>query len=285
MSADTNYEVVIEHRRGWVAVPWREIVQYRDLFYLMVRREFVVKYKQTILGPLWAVIQSVLTALVFVIVFTRVAKVPTDGRPPMVFYLSGLLVWTYFAQTLNAVALALRTNANLFAKVYFPRLVVPLAALCANLIPLAIQFGVFLAFFIYYDTVGGAGEALHPNAALLAIPLLLVQLCAIGLGTGLVAAALTVKYRDLSHLIPFLLQIGLYVTPVIYPLAAVPERWRPILGLNPLTAVIETFRYAFFGGAIVDWRYMALSTAMTALLLAVGLLLFNRVERTFVDTV
>lgn len=283
MSTDTNYEVVIEPSRGWLSVPWREIVQYQDLFYLMVRREFVVKYKQTLLGPVWAVIQSVLTALVFVVVFTRVAQVSTNGTPPMLFYLSGLLVWSYFAQTLSAVALALRTNANLFAKVYFPRLVVPLAVVCSNLIPLAIQFAIFLGFYLYY--VFGAGAAVRPTAALAALPLLVVQICALGLGTGLIAAALTVKYRDLSHLIPFVLQIGIYATPIIYPLSAVPERWRVLFAINPLTAVVETFRYAFFGGAALEPVYVAVSASSTAVLLFAGIALFNRVERTFVDTV
>jgi lipopolysaccharide transport system permease protein len=285
MSTDSKFEIVIEPSRRWLSVPWRELVEYRDLFFLLVRREFVVKYKQTALGPLWAVIQSLMMATVFVVVFTRVAKVSTDGVPPMLFYLSGILVWTYFAQTLNTVSLSLRTNSNLFSKVYFPRLIVPLAAACSNLIPLTIQFLVFLGFYVFYSYTGMMPEHLRPTAALFALPLFVLQAGALGLGAGLVAAALTVRYRDLSHLIPFVLQIGIYATPVVYPLSVVSDRWRPLVTLNPLAPLIESCRHAFFGTAAVPWFELAASFAVTAVLLLVGLILFSRVERTFVDTV
>jgi lipopolysaccharide transport system permease protein len=285
VSQDSEFAIIIEPSRGWARVDWRDLARYRDLLFLLVRREFVVKYNQTILGPLWAVLQPLLTALVFVAIFARVAKIPTANVPPLLFYLLGLAVWTFFAQSLASISTALRANAALFSKVYFPRLVIPLSSLVSYFVPLAILLAVFLAVYLYYGVSAEPGRSFGATLWVLALPLLLVQTALLSLGIGLIAASLTVKYRDLSHLIPFLLQIGMYVTPIIYPLTLISERWRFVVALNPMTAVVELARSAFFGTPPISGVFILLSVASTLILLAAGLALFGRVERNFVDTV
>ena len=281
----TNYEQIIEPTRGWRVIDWRALVHYRDLLYLMVRRDFVAKYKQTVLGPAWFIIQPLITTLMFTVVFGRIAKIPTDGIPGQVFYLCNLLAWTYFAQSLPTIATSLITNAALFSKVYFPRLIVPLAALVSNLLAFGLQLVTFLGFYFYFKFATPEGAGIHANLTLLALPLLILHTALISLGFGLWLAALTAKYRDFTHLMAFLVQLWMYATPVILPLRLVPEKLRLVFALNPMTAVVESFRYAFFSRATVNAGYLGLSVAITLVVLISGLLVFSRVEKTFVDVV
>ena len=281
----TNYEQIIEPTRGWRVIDWRALVHYRDLLYLMVRRDFVAKYKQTVLGPAWFIIQPLITTLMFTVVFGKIAKIPTDGIPGQVFYLCNLLAWTYFSQSLPTIATSLITNAGLFTKVYFPRLIVPLAALVSNLLAFGLQLVTFLGFYFYFKFATPEGAGIQANLTLLALPLLILQTALISLGFGLWLAALTAKYRDFTHLMHFLVQLWMYATPVILPLRLVPEKLRIVFALNPMTAVVESFRYAFFSHATVNAGYLGLSVAITLVVLISGLLVFSRVEKTFVDVV
>ncbi len=281
----TNYEQIIQPTRGWRVIDWRALVHYRDLLYLMVRRDFVAKYKQTVLGPAWFIIQPLITTLMFTVVFGKIAKIPTDGIPGQVFYLCNLLAWTYFSQSLPTIATSLITNAGLFTKVYFPRLIVPLAALVSNLLAFGLQLVTFLGFYFYFKFATPEGAGIHANLTLLALPLLILHTALISLGFGLWLAALTAKYRDFTHLMHFLVQLWMYATPVILPLRLVPEKLRIVFALNPMTAVVESFRYAFFSHATVNAGYLGLSVAITLVVLISGLLVFSRVEKTFVDVV
>ena len=281
----TNYEQIIQPTRGWRVIDWRALVHYRDLLYLMVRRDFVAKYKQTVLGPAWFIIQPLITTLMFTVVFGKIAKIPTDGIPGQVFYLCNLLAWTYFSQSLPTIATSLITNAGLFTKVYFPRLIVPLAALVSNLLAFGLQLVTFLGFYFYFKFATPEGAGIHANLTLLALPLLILHTALISLGFGLWLAALTAKYRDFTHLMAFLVQLWMYATPVILPLRLVPEKLRLVFALNPMTAVVESFRYAFFSHATVNAGYLGLSVAITLVVLISGLLVFSRVEKTFVDVV
>jgi lipopolysaccharide transport system permease protein len=284
MGAGHSAEILIEPSRRWRLVSWKEIVAYRDLLYLLVRREFVIKYKQTLLGPIWAVVQPLLTAGVFVVIFARVARIPTSGVPPLLFFLAGLVVWTYFSQTLASIAQVLRVNSQLFSKVYFPRLIIPLSVTISGLIPLAIQLLLFATVYLW-NVSGRVEVSFGPTPLLFALPLLILQTAALGLGLGLIAAALSVRYRDLSHAIPFLLQLGTYATPIAYPLSIVPEKWRPILALNPVAVTVDLMRAAFFGTEPIGAVYVLFSAVSTLALLGTGLALFNRTERTFVDLI
>ena len=281
----TNYEQIIQPTRGWRVIDWRALVHYRDLLYLMVRRDFVAKYKQTVLGPAWFIIQPLITTLMFTVVFGKIAKIPTDGIPGQVFYLCNLLAWTYFSQSLPTIATSLITNAGLFTKVYFPRLIVPLAALVSNLLAFGLQLVTFLGFYFYFKFATPEGAGIHANLTLLALPLLILHTALISLGFGLWLAALTAKYRDFTHLMHFLVQLWMYATPVILPLRLVPEKLRLVFALNPMTAVVESFRYAFFSHATVNAGYLGLSVAITLVVLISGLLVFSSVEKTFVDVV
>ncbi len=277
-------EIVIQHTNDWFRFDWQNLYYYRDLLFLLVRRDFIAKYKQTILGPAWFVIQPVLTTVVFTVIFGKVAKIPTDGIPPMLFYLCGLLSWDYFSKCLSAVATSLTGNAALFSKVYFPRLIVPVSIVISNLLTFALNLIMFLGFFIYFKFFTAAGNMIDPTRGLLVLPFLLLQTAAIGLGVGLWIAALTVRYRDFQHLVGFFVQLWMYATPVIYPMSAIPKAWKWITVANPMSAIVEAYRYAFFGVGAIHNLDIAFSALITALVLISGLLVFNKIERTFVDT-
>lgn len=280
-----NYEIIIQPNRSWFHIDWQGLSHYRDLLFLLVRRDFVSKYKQTILGPAWFIIQPLLTTLVFTIIFGKVAKIPTDGMPPILFYLCGLLIWRYFASCLTTTSTSFTANANLFGKVYFPRLIMPLSVVISNLFAFAIQLVTFLAFLFYFKYFTVAGINIKPNLCILALPLLLLQTAAISLGVGLWLSALTAKYRDFQFLMGFLVQLWMYATPVIYPMSIVPEKWKPILALNPMAPIVELYRYAFLGTGITNLSYLIISTTTTIFVLFTGILIFNKTERTFIDTV
>jgi lipopolysaccharide transport system permease protein len=275
-------ETLIAPTAGWRMLDWREIWAYRDLLRLMVWRDFVARYKQTILGPLWFILQPVLTTLVFAVVFGHMAGISTDGMPPMLFYLSGQLAWNYFAQSLQSTAVTLSGNASLFGKVYFPRLIVPLAAVASNLIAVLIQLGTFLVFFAA-DKLGAQGARFHLASTAFLLPLVFLQVAVFSLGAGLWLAALTAKFRDFGVLAGFLVQLWMYATPVILPLGAVQGRWRLLFLLNPMTVPVEATRRLLLGRGTVTPGLTALCVGLTLLVAASGVLVFRRAEKTFVD--
>jgi lipopolysaccharide transport system permease protein len=278
-------EIVIQPTRGLRFLDWRDLVAYRDLLGLLVWRDFATRYKQTILGPLWHIFQPLLTTVIFTVVFSIVAELPTDGLPPTLFYLCGLLAWNYFSQTFNSTSATLVANAGLFGKVYFPRLIVPLAGVASNVISFLIQLVSFFVILIIY-------RASHPHStvgprweAIVLLPLVLVQLAAFSLGVGLWLAALTAKFRDFTVLSGFLIQLWMYVTPIILPLARVPPRWHGFVAVNPVTMPVECFRYLLLGTGWINVPLLIVSIVVTLLTVVSGILAFRRVERTFVDVV
>jgi len=282
-TATFEKEIVIKATRGWRGLDLAEIWRYRDLLFLLVHRDFVSNYKQTILGPLWFIIQPLLTTVVFTIIFGKVAKIPTDGMPPMLFYLAGLLGWNFFSRTLNSTSSTLTSNLGIFGKVYFPRMVVPLAAVVSSFIALAIQLLTFLAFWCYFRFFTSAGPSIQPGWDLVLFPLVLVQVSALALGVGLWLSALTAKYRDLGFLTATLVQLWMYATPIIYPVSQIPEKWRWVSSLNPMEMPVVTIRHMFLGqagGVVGDCTF---SLLITLVVLATGVLAFNKVEKTFVD--
>jgi lipopolysaccharide transport system permease protein len=276
---------VIERTHGWFRIPWREIVQYRDLLFLLVRRDFISRYKQTVLGPLWFVLQPLMTTLVFTVIFNKVAKISTDQLPPVLFYMCGLLAWGYFAQCLSGTSTTFVSNAGLFGKVYFPRLIIPLSVVISNLMSFVIQLVTFFAFWVWFKFFTLSGGTFHFTAVFFALPALLLLTAAIGLGVGLWMSALTAKYRDFSHLAVFLTQLWMFATPVVYPLSEVPQKWQWVSALNPMTVVVEAYRYALLGTGTVSGLYLAISALMTVFLLVSGILIFTKTEKTFIDTV
>jgi len=279
------YEVIIKPSRNLFYIDWQGLLHYSDLLFLLVWRDFVSKYKQTILGPLWFIIQPLLTTIVFTVIFGKVAKIPTDNLPPFLFYLCGLVIWDYFARCFNGISTTFIDNAQVFGKAYFPRLIVPMSIAISNLIALAIQIVLFLGFYMYFKLFTPAGAFMHINIALAALPLIIIQAGIFGLGTGLWITASTAKYRDLRHLSPFIIQLWMYATPIIYPISAIPEKWRIILAINPMAAMVELFRYGFFSASVINVHQLALSFAVTIIVLLSGILVFNRVEKTFVDVI
>jgi lipopolysaccharide transport system permease protein len=249
---------------------------------LFVRRDFVSQYKQTILGPLWFIIQPLLTTLTFTLIFGNIAKLSTDGLPKILFYLSGVTAWNYFADCLTKTSETFNANANIFGKVYFPRLAVPVSIVISNLIRFGIQLVLFFGFYFYFLA---RGTAIHSTQVLWLMPLLVLLMAALGLGTGIIVSSMTTRYRDLRFLVQFGVQLLMYTTPVIYPLSRIPEEYRWIMLANPMTPVIETFRYAVLGTGTFNWGHLGISAAAAALILAIGVLLFNHVEKTFMDTV
>lgn len=280
----TDYELVIRPTRGWLSLNLAEVWRYRDLLVLLVHRDFVAKYKQTILGPAWFVVQPLLTTIVFSVVFGGIAKIPTDGLPPMLFYLAGLLGWNYFAQTFQSISTTLVSNVGLFGKVYFPRLVVPLSVVISNLFAFVLQLATLLVIWIYFKIFTGAGQLFGFSAGIVCLPLVLLQIAALSFGVGLWLSALTAKYRDFGFLSGSIIQIWLYATPVIYPLSQIPEKWRWIAVLNPMTMPVEAIRIMFLGQGTAVGAYALLSVSVTVLSLVSGVLVFNKIEKTFVDT-
>jgi lipopolysaccharide transport system permease protein len=278
-----GYELIVERSSGWLKVRWRELWDYRDLLVLLVQRDFISRYKQTLLGPLWFLLQPVLTTLVFVIVFGRFAGIPTDGIPGPLFYLCGLLAWNYFSQNITTGGATFVNNAHLFSKVYFPRVLVPVSVVVANLVSFALQLIPFAAFAAFYFWSGKLGAASFGWHALL-LPLPLLHIAALSLGVSLWMAASTAKYRDLVHLTAYLTQIWMFATPVIYPLSKVSEAWRWIVWANPMSVPVEGFRICLLGRGTLGAPEIALSVAITAALLISGVAMFQRVERTVVDS-
>lgn len=273
---------IITPHRGALSIPIAELWAYRDLLLLLVYRDFVAMYKQTILGPLWFIVQPVLTALVFTVVFGHIANIPTDGLPHLVFYLAGLTCWTYFADTLTKTAETFTTNAAIFGKVYFPRMIVPLSIALSNLMKFGVQLGIFVAFAGWF---WWAGTSVRPNAGVLLLPLIVATMGILGLGLGMIISSMTTKYRDLRFLLAFGVQLLMYATPVIYPVSALPERYRWIAEVNPITPIVECFRYGFLGVGTFEPLSLIYSIAASVAVLALAMVLFNQIEKNFMDTV
>ena len=282
VSDQENWSLIIRPQRRWFDLRLAELWQYRDLINLFVHRDFVSVYKQTVLGPLWYLIQPILTTLIFTIIFGRIARISTDGLPPFLFYMSGTVVWSYFADCLTKTSNTFITNAQLFGKVYFPRLAVPISILISSLITFLIQFLMFVAFVIYYLM---NGASIQPNIWILFTPVLILMMAGLGLGFGVIVSSLTTRYRDLRFLVTFGVQLWMYLTPVIYPVSSIPERFQPLIWANPLTPIVETFRYAFLGAGTVSIPNLLYSAGFMVVVLVFGIILFNRIEATFMDII
>ncbi len=270
-----SWDLVIQPKSSWWDIQLYDIWRYRDLLLLFVRRDFVSEFKQTILGPLWFFIQPILTALMFTVIFGKVAKIPTDDIPPVLFYLSGTVAWNYFADCLNKTSSTFKTHANIFGKVYFPRVIVPLSIVLSNLLKFGVQFLLFLSFFFYYLL---SGANVQPNIYILLTPILLLMMAGLGLGFGMIISSLTTKYRDLQFLVTFGVQLLMYATPVVYPLSF-------LILANPMTSIIEAFKYAYLGGGSLNFSHLLYSGVVTTVVLIFGFMIFHKVEKNFMDTV
>lgn len=282
-----TYSTVIQSNTKGLNLRLKEVWRYRDLVYLFVKRSFVTQYKQTILGPAWAVIQPLLTTVVFTVIFGNIAGLGAKGVPSFLFFFSGTFLWTYFSSCLTGTANTFINNRAILGKVYFPRLVMPVSSVMSYLIMLGIQFVFFGGFLIYYLF---ATDTVHPNWFAFMFPLLVLQLACLGLGVGVIISALTTKYRDLSMLITFGVQIWMYGTPIAYDMEAMGVfatggKYHNLYMLNPVTSIVNIFRYGFLGIGQIEWMFYAISWVVTIVLLLIGILLFNRVERTFMDTI
>ena len=277
-----RWDLVIRPKTGWFDIDLGELLRYRELIYLFVKRDFVTFYKQTILGPLWYIIQPLVNSVIFTIIFGKVAKIPTDGMPPFIFYMAGTVAWGYFATCLTGTSNTFVTNAGIFGKVYFPRLTVPLSQVITGLLQFLIQFAIFLGFFFYFMW-GGAN--VRPNCLIFALPLVIIQMAVLGFGVGILVSSLVTKYRDLTFAMGFAVQVWMYLTPIVYPLSQVPQKYRMIYIMNPMASIVELFRAAFFGVSSIESIHVVISVAVTLLVLTAGIIMFSRLEKTFMDTI
>jgi len=279
-----TWDTIITPSRGWLELHLDDIWQYRDLLWLFVKRDFTTFYKQTILGPLWFVIQPLLSTIVFTIIFNRIAGIPTDGIPPLLFYMSGIIAWNYFSNCLTSTSGTFTANAGLFGKVYFPRIIVPLSKVISGLSRLAIQIVMFLGFYVYFLIIGNQHISFSFQAFLL-MPLMIIQMAMLGQGLGMIISSLTTKYRDLSYLVSFGTQLLMYASPIVYPLSVVPDKYKIYIIANPMTPIIEGFRQAFIGKGQLNLNMFFYSICITLIIFFIGLLIFNKVEKTFIDTI
>lgn len=289
VTENENWTTVIKPRNKLFEVNLKEIWDYRDLLTLFVKRTITVQYKQTILGPLWWVIQPALTVIMYMVVFGGIAGIPTDGIPQPLFYLGGVAMWQYFSDCLSKASNTFVSNAGIFGKVYFPRMIMPLSSIISNLVRFGIQLGLFVAFYLYYVIIG---QAPCPNWYLLLFPLLVIMMAGLALGFGIIISSMTTKYRDLQILFSFVVQLWMYATPIVYPLSEVVGKKKlgidlaTVMCLNPVTPIIETFKHGALGaGQFIGWEWLAYSFGFMLVVLAIGILIFNRVQKSFMDTV
>ncbi len=281
-SKSPKWDLVIRPHKGWFDLKMGEVIRYWDLIFLLAKRDFVTLYKQTILGPLWFVIQPLVNTLIFTIIFGKVAKIPTDGIPPFLFYLSGTVVWGYFSQCLVSTSNTFVSNAGIFGKVYFPRLTVPISAVIISGLHFLIQFSIFAAFYVYFWF---QGSDISPSRGVLLLPLVLLQMAVLGFGMGILISSLTTRYRDLTFAMTFGVQIWMYVTPVVYPLSQVPTQYRAVYALNPMVSIVELFRSGLLGVSSLEPLHIVISVLVTCVVFLMGIVVFSRVEKTFMDTV
>lgn len=282
MEAFESWTTIIKPKNKLLQVDLKEIWQYRDLLSMFIRRDIVTQYKQTILGPAWYFIQPALTTLMYMVVFGGIAKISTDGLPQPLFYLAGIVCWQYFSDCLNKTSTTFTTNQNIFGKVYFPRLIVPLATIASNLVRMGIQFLLFIAVYIYYLL---KNAEVSPNEYALLIPVLILMLAGLALGFGIMISSLTTKYRDLTILFTFIVQLWMYATPVIYPLSSMSPKRQWIMAINPVTSILEAFKYGTMGVGTFNWWHLTYSFLFMVVLLGLGIVVFNKVQRSFMDTV
>jgi lipopolysaccharide transport system permease protein len=280
--SDTTWNLVISPRRSLFDIRFREIWEYRDLLYLFVKRDIVIVYKQTIFGPIWYFVQPLLTMIVYIIVFGNIARIPTDGIPPPVFYLAGIIMWNYFNECFIQNSDVFHKNSALFGKIYFPRIITPLSKIISGLIQFLIQSALFTAVLVWYLY---KGVDLRPGAAIALIPYLVLLMAGLGMGAGLIFSALTAKYRDLKFLVTFGVQLLMYATPIIYPMSIIPEKYKVFIAWNPMAHIIEGFKYAVLGVGEISLNSMFYTTAVTIIILTIGIIIFNKTEQTFADTV
>lgn len=272
----------INSKQSVFSLNLHEVWEYRDLLLMLMKRDFITFYKQTILGPLWFIVQPLLTTSIYVVLFGNIAKLSTDGMPQVLFYLSGITIWNYFSESLTKTSTVFTSNAGMFGKVYFPRLIMPLSIVASALMKFAVQFGIFIVVLLYYviftDTV-------HPNWWILLTPVLILLMAMFALGMGMIFSSMTTKYKDLTFLLAFGTQLFMYVTPVVYPISALPEKFKFLAYFNPLSSIFECFRYAYLGAGSFDLMSLMISAVVIMILLVVGTVIFNKVEKSFMDTV
>jgi lipopolysaccharide transport system permease protein len=276
------WDLIIEPQQGLLDVNFKEIWDYRDLLFLFVKRDVVTVYKQTVLGPIWFFVQPIMTMLVYIVVFGNIAGIPTDGIPKPLFYLSGIIIWNYFSECFLKTSDTFTVNQDMFGKVYFPRLIIPLSKVVSGLIKFFIQFILFLVVYLYFLV---DGVPVQLGFELLLVPYFIVLMALLGLGFGLIFTSMTTKYRDLKFLIQFGVQLLMYATPIIYPMSEIPEKIRYFIFFNPLSHIVEGFKLAFLGQGSLTISGLLYSSACTLIVLIVGVLIFNKTEKTFVDTV
>ena len=278
-----DYTTIIKPKGKLFEIDFKEIWRYRDLLVMFIKRDIVTQYKQTILGPTWYFIQPALTTIMYMVVFGGIAGISTDGLPQPLFYLAGIVLWQYFSECLNKTSATFTQNQHIFGKVYFPRLISPLSNVLSNLVRMSIQFLLFLIVYVYYVAVG---VDVIPNAYALLLPLLIVMLAGLSLGFGIIISSMTTKYRDLTILFTFIVQLWMYATPVIYPLSTITnDKIRMLMGINPLTSIFEAFKYGMLGVGQFSWGGLGYSFGFMVVLLLVGVVVFNKVQRSFMDTV
>ena len=284
-SSDSGWTTVIQPKEKLLQVNLREIWDYRDLCMLFVKRNITTQFKQTILGPLWYLIQPTMTVIMYMVVFGGIANIPTDGLPQPLFYPSGICLWQYFNDCLSKTSSTFTANAGIFGKVYFPRLVVPLSTVISNLLRFGIQLGLFLVVYAIYQIWIIPGQ-IHTNWYALLLPLLVMMLAGLALGFGILFSSMTTKYRDMTLLLDYFVRLWMYATPVIYPLSTITnEKLRFVMSLNPLTGIVEAFKYGMLGEGQFSWTMLGYSFTFMLVLLAIGIVIFNRVQKTFMDTV
>lgn len=279
-----EWTTVIKPKKKWLDVDLKGIWRYRDLYVMYIKRDIVTKYKQTILGPLWYVIQPIFTTIMYMFVFGGLAGISTDGAPQPLFYMAGIVLWGYFSESFTVSNSVFSTNANVFGKVYFPRLIVPLSGITSSLLKMLIQLGLFIIVYIYYYFTL-ENNSLSINLSLLLFPFYIFLIGFHAMSWGLIISSLTTKYRDLKFLVQFGVQLFMYATPVIYPLSAAPEKYRAILELNPLTPIFEAFKYGCLGCGSLNWGGLLYSTLFLCVTLFLSVIVFTRVERNFMDTI
>jgi len=277
-----EFKTEIKPKNKLLEVDFKEIWRYRDLFTMFVKRDIITSYKQTILGPLWFFIQPAITTVMYMIVFGRIAQIPTDGLPGPMFYLAGITIWQYFSTCITSTSGTFIANQGIFGKVYFPRIIVPLSTVTSNLIRLLIQLSLFIIVYIYYIVIG---VHVAPNWYIFIFPILIIMLAGLSLGFGIIISSMTTKYRDLTLLFGFIVQLWMYATPIIYPLSTMPADKQWIMALNPITSIIEAFKYGTMGVGTFSWEMLGYSFGFMVVLLSIGIVVFNKVQRSFMDTV
>lgn len=282
MKIEQQWTEEINSHDSLFTINFKEVWQYRDLLIMLVKKEYITFYKQTILGPIWFFVQPILTTLIYVLLFGQIAKLSTDGSPQIAFYLSGITLWNYFSECLTKTSSVFKDNAAVMGKVYFPRLIMPLSIVVSGLMKFSIQFTLFICVILYFTFVKGL---IHPNIWVIATPFLLLLMACFSLGMGMIFSSLTTKYKDLVFLLTFGIQLLMYASPVVFPISSIPEKYKWIIISNPLTGIFECFRYGFLGTGNFEPTSLIFSTLTTLVILTIGVLIFNKVEKSFMDTV